>query len=262
MRIVFTKLYTGWVLSSIAATALLSYASVKATHAIYREIFPDVTVLKTEYPVAVKKEGHNIIYKFQKTKPASWRRLRELPRTVVGAILMAEDSAFFQHKGYSPEGIRYAIEHNSKPGVKIKRGGSTITQQVVKNVFLTPEKTITRKVRELLLAVELERKVSKAKILEVYLNIAEWGPGIYGIEQASRKYFQKPAANLTARDAAILAFMLPNPIKYRHSIREDGLTAFASRRVEQILERMWRTGKISDEEYSSSGTDEAVPSNL
>lgn len=259
-----TRIYTGWAICLIAATACLSYLSIKSTQAIYRRIFPDVGILRDQYPVAVAKEGHDIIYKFQKARPAHWRRLRELPRQVVGAILMSEDSSFFQHKGYSPEGIRYAMEQNSRPGVKIKRGGSTITQQVVKNVFLSPEKTITRKVRELLLAVELERKFSKGKILEVYLNIAEWGPGVYGIEKASQRYFHKSAANLTARDAAILAFMLPNPEKYRHSLRDGGLTAFASKRVDQILERMWKTGKISDEEYTSSGSasGDAVPSNL
>lgn len=256
------RVYTIGVAALIAATMLLSYSSVKLVHSVYRRVFPDVAVLKTSYPVAVNKEGHRIIYKFQKTKPAHWRRLRELPKRAVAAILMAEDSAFFQHRGYSPEGIRYAIEYNSRPGVKIKRGGSTITQQVVKNLFLTPEKKVTRKVRELLLAVEIERKYSKAKILETYLNIAEWGPGVYGIEQASRRYFQKSAANLTARDAAILAFMLPNPNKYRHSVRDGELTAFATRRVEAILERMWKTGNISDEEYTSSGYQDALPSNL
>ena len=175
---------------------------------------------------------------------------------------MSEDSEFFEHDGYSPEGIRAAIKYNEKPGVKIKRGGSTITQQVVKNLFLTPQKTITRKVRELLLAVDLDRKFSKAKILETYINIAEWGPEVYGIQDASWRYFKKPATELTAREGAILAFMLPNPIKYSHSYRDGTLTAFATKRVDTILERMWRTGHLSDEEYTSSEVGDELPSSL
>jgi monofunctional biosynthetic peptidoglycan transglycosylase len=218
----------------------------------YRSVFPDTSILKTSYPVAVGKEGSRNLYKFQRSRPEGWVSLKEVPRHVIGAVIMAEDAEFFQHRGYSPDGIREALEHNSKPGVKNKRGGSTITQQVVKNLFLTPEKTMTRKVRELLLAMELERKFSKGKILETYLNIAEWGPGVYGIERASRRYFEKPAADLSAKEAAILAFMLPNPNRYQHSIRDGELTEFATKRVDAILERMWKTGKISDEEYVSS----------
>lgn len=241
---------------------MLCYSSVKALHYAYRRVLPDVSVLKTSYPVPVGKQGHQVLYKFQPKRPVNWISLNQVSRQAVAAILISEDSGFFQHHGYEPESIRAAIEHNSKPGVKIKRGGSTITQQLVKNLFLSPEKTITRKVRELLLSVEIERKYSKRKILETYLNIAEWGPGIYGIGQASQKYFHKDPKDLTAHDAAILAFMLPNPVRYQNSVRGGDLSDFAQRRVEAILERMWKTGKISDEEYTSSESSEELPSSL
>lgn len=255
-------LYPGWVAGLIAATCFLSYEGILAARFVYRKVFPDVSVLKTQYPVAVGKQGRQIVYKFQSKRPAHWVTLGQVPRKAIAAILMSEDAGFFSHHGYEPEAIRMAIEHNTRPGVKVKRGGSTITQQVVKNLFLSPEKTISRKVRELLLAVELERRVSKRRILETYINIAEWGPGVYGIQQASLRYFRKPAAALSAHDAAILAFMLPNPNRYQHSIRGGELTAFAQRRVERILQRMWKTGHLSDEEYTSSEVHDELPSSL
>jgi membrane peptidoglycan carboxypeptidase len=249
------KLYPIVITALVLVSLFFTYECALGLKGLYFQVFPDISVLKNYYPVAVGKDGHRIIYKFQKARPAHWLALRQIPKQAVGAILMSEDSSFFQHHGYSPEAIRAAWEYNHKPGVKVKRGGSTITQQVVKNLFLSPEKTLTRKVRELLLAVELERKFSKAKILETYLNIAEWGPNTYGIEQASERYFKKPAANLTAREAATLAFMLPNPEKYQHSIRGGELTQFATERVESILEKMWKSGKISDDEYVSSSAE-------
>ena len=246
----------------LGVTVLGSYVSVRLVTAAYRRVFPDLAVMKTQYPRAVAKNGSQIIYRFAKDRPSHWVNLSQISRQAVAAILMSEDSGFFEHHGYEPDSIREAIEHNSRPGVKVKRGGSTITQQVIKNLFLSPEKTMSRKVRELLLAVELERKYPKRKILETYLNIAEWGPGVYGIEEASQHYFHKAASELTAHDAAILAFMLPNPIKYQHSIRDGELSAFAQKRVDTILERLWKTGKISDDEYTSAGTAEEIPSDL
>lgn len=246
------RIYTFNTILLILATTATSGWTANFIYTSYRKLFPDVSILKTEYPVAVGKEQYKIHYEFQKQRPSHWVFLRQLPKHIPSAILLSEDASFYQHPGYSVEAIRAAIEHNRKPGVKIKRGGSTITQQLVKNLFLSHEKTMTRKVRELLLAVELERKISKPKILETYLNIVEWGPGIYGIENASQHYFAKPAAALSAKEAAILAFMLPNPKRYQHSIAGGNLSSFATRRVEAILHRMWKTGKISDDEYSST----------
>ena len=145
--------YSSFVVALIGVAGLTAYGSAMATRALYRKVFPDVSILRNEYPVAIGKIDGRIHFRFQKEKPATWLTLSQVPRRIVAAVLMAEDAGFFQHKGYEPESIRHAIEHNAKPGVKIKRGGSTITQQLVKNLFLSPEKTITRKARELLLAV-------------------------------------------------------------------------------------------------------------
>lgn len=230
-----------------------------AIHTAYRNFFPDITVLKNHYPVPrVKGAPHQIAYEFTSKKPAHWRSLRQISRKAVSAIIMSEDAGFYTHRGYEPEAMRAAWISNQKPGAKIIRGGSTITQQMVKNLFLTKEKTISRKVRELLLAIDVERNFSKAQILETYLNIAEWGRGIFGIEQASHHYFGKSSAELTAREGAILAFLLPSPVKYSSSVRGGELTRFASARVEAILERLWRTGHIDNDEYALSLFGEAV----
>src|SRR5690348_4828232 len=119
--------YTAFILIIIVGSSLLSYRGLLSVKSLYEKLFPNVLVLKTAYPVAVGKEGHKIIYKFQRARPPHWLSLREIPKPVVAAVLLSEDSSFFQHHGYSPEAIRAAIEYNQKPGIKIKRGGSTIT---------------------------------------------------------------------------------------------------------------------------------------
>ena len=242
----------------ILGSIVVTYFGYQSAHRGYRKIFPDVQVVQNQYPVFLKKEGLKNSYIFHKKKPGHWRTLHEISRKAIGAILTAEDGNFYKHNGYDPEAIREAIKHNSLPGIRVKRGGSTITQQVVKNLFLFPEKTISRKIREILLAVEVERLVSKNKILEIYLNIAEWGPGIYGIEQASEHYFNKSAQDLTAKEGAVLAFLLPNPRRYQHSFKNGELSIFGTNRVDTILERMWKTGRISDEEYLSASNESEI----
>lgn len=246
----------------IAAAVFSAIWAVGRSRELRARAFPDVTVLERGYPVSAGKDGRRNVYVFKKARPAHWRSLPQISSAAVSAVLMSEDAGFYGHQGYEPEAIRGAFAENLKAG-RIVRGGSTITQQVVKNLFLTPEKTLDRKARELLLAVEMERRLGKRRILETYLNIAEWGPGIYGIEQAARSYFHKTASELNAREGAVLAFMLPNPKRYRHSVLgESGLTPFGAQGVSSILERLWRTGKISDEDYASAGPSAAVPSTL
>ena len=157
---------------------------------------------------------------------------------------MAEDSRFYSHAGVDWEAVRSAV----KIDIERRRwalGGSTITQQLVKNIFLSPSKNPLRKIREILLAYALETTLSKRRILELYLNVVEWGPGIYGAEAASRRYFGHSAATLTPYEAATLAGMLINPIRYspdRPSPRLD-------RRRAIVLARMLHAGYITEEEY-------------
>jgi monofunctional glycosyltransferase len=125
------------------------------------------------------------------------------------AVLVAEDSAFWRHDGVDLEQLKESIETNLERG-QLARGASTITQQLAKNLYLSPARTPMRKLRELIIARRLEAELSKRRIFELYLNVVEWGDGIYGAEAASRTYFRKPASALSPSEAALLAGALVN----------------------------------------------------
>lgn len=126
------------------------------------------------------------------------------------AIIAAEDANFAEHEGVDWAALQKAYEKNAKKG-KVVRGGSTITQQLAKNLFLSGERSYLRKGQEMVITFMLEAVMDKRRIFEIYLNVVEWGNGVFGCEAASRKYFGKPAAALGAEEAARLAVMLPNP---------------------------------------------------
>lgn len=148
-----------------------------------------------------------------------WVPLSRIAPMLKRAVLAAEDDTFYQHPGVDLEAVKYSLEKNLKQR-RFAQGGSTITQQVVKNLYLTPRKTLVRKLEEAMLALLLERFVTKPRILEIYLNTVEWGPGIFGAEAAARKFFGKPALDLSLDEAEALAAVLPSPL--RHSpVRED-----------------------------------------
>jgi len=126
------------------------------------------------------------------------------------------------------------------------RGGSTITQQLAKNVYLSPEKSMLRKAREALITIQLEKFLTKDEILEKYLNVVEFGDKLYGIGAASQFYFHKPPAHLSPAEGAFLAFLLPSPKKYSVSYRQKHLTKFAEKQISEIVNRLYRFKKIDD----------------
>ncbi|MDR2881258.1 MAG: monofunctional biosynthetic peptidoglycan transglycosylase [Azoarcus sp.] len=132
------------------------------------------------------------------------------------AVIAAEDSRFLDHDGFDWDGIQLALEKNRARG-KTRAGGSTITQQLAKNLFLSPSRSSLRKGQEAVIAMMIEALWSKRRILEVYLNIAQWGDGIFGAEAAARHYYRISAARLGPTESARLAVMLPNPRRYGHS---------------------------------------------
>ena len=132
------------------------------------------------------------------------------------AVVAAEDDKFVDHEGFDWEGIQKAIEKNQKKG-KTVAGGSTISQQLAKNLFLSPTKSYFRKGEEAIITVMIEALWDKRRILEVYLNVVEWGNGVFGCEAAAQRYYRVSAAQLTPPQAARLAVMLPNPRKYEKS---------------------------------------------
>lgn len=142
-----------------------------------------------------------------------WVPLSGISQNLQLAVIADEDDTFFQHEGINYKEAWEALKLDLKKK-RFARGGSTITQQLVKNVFLTNEKTITRKVKEFFLAREVEKILTKRRILELYLNEVEWGPGLYGAEAAARYYLDKHASELTAAEGAMLAAMLVNPERF------------------------------------------------
>jgi penicillin-binding protein 1A len=166
--------------------------------------------------------------------------LNELPSFVPKAIIAIEDRRFYEHYGVDPMGIgRAAVANILHRGVA--QGGSTITQQLAKNLFLTQERTITRKLQEAMLAIWLERKFSKTQILELYLNRVYFGSGAYGIEQASLRYFGKSARHITLAEAALLAGLVKSPSRLAPTRNFDG----AEQRAKIVLAAMTELGFIS-----------------
>ena len=169
-----------------------------------------------------------------------WVPLSRISPHLRHAVVAAEDASFFTHEGFDWEGIKDAAMHNLEAG-EFKRGGSTITQQLAKNLYLSSERSLFRKAKEALITRELEQRLSKKRILELYLNVAEWGHDVYGAEAAARHHFGKPSHELTADEAAWLAAILPSPRRY-DPLRK---TTFHTRRHERILKLIDRQSGTS-----------------
>jgi len=197
------------------------------------------------YPLWTTQDGNSYEMRISKKKPESWASLEEINDLAIAAVVVSEDWAFFDHKGFDASQIKEALLDSLQEG-RLTRGASTITQQVIKNVFLTSERSFIRKIKEFILAQRLEESLSKRKILEIYLNIAHWGDGIYGISQAAWYYFQKHPALLNAKEGAFLAMLLPSPIRYAESFRKKELTPYAHKTITRILKKM-KTAKMLDD---------------
>ena len=176
-------------------------------------LFPIVSVLAT----AVVPPPPTILMLRQAVRGEGldyqWRALNRISPNLVNAAIAAEDARFCSHHGFDMDAIQKALDHNAEGG-RI-RGGSTISQQTAKNVFLWPQRGWIRKGLEAGYTVLIETVWSKRRIMEVYLNVAEFAPGVYGAEAASRRLFGKSARNLTPREAARLAAVLPAPRRYK-----------------------------------------------
>jgi len=172
--------------------------------------------------------------------------LRQISPELRTAVIISEDDTFFGHSGINLTELKKAFQENLKKK-RYARGASTLTMQVARNAFLTKQKTLIRKVKEIILARRLEKSWSKQKIFEYYLNIAEWGKNIYGAEAAARFYFDKPAAQLNLAEASILAGILPNPIVLNPF---HNWSAVKKRQL-RVLKLMRNAKLISDDEYKS-----------
>ncbi|OGN44619.1 MAG: monofunctional biosynthetic peptidoglycan transglycosylase [Caulobacterales bacterium RIFCSPHIGHO2_01_FULL_70_19] len=191
-------------LTALLALGLLLLSGVVA----YAVVPPPVTFLMTSRLI----EGEGVSRR--------WRSLDDISPRLVEAVIAAEDSTFCSHHGFDMKAIEQALKANAraeKRGRGRIRGGSTISQQTAKNVFLWPGRDWVRKGLEAGYTILIETVWGKRRIMEVYLNVAEWGPGVYGAEAAARHWFDKGADELTSREAARLAAILPSPRRYNAS---------------------------------------------
>jgi membrane peptidoglycan carboxypeptidase len=173
-----------------------------------------------------------------------WVPLSAISPKLQEAVIDWEDPTFYSHHGLVFQAMWRAAIYDLRAG-RYLRGGSTITQQVAKNLFLSPQKTLRRKLREAVLALRIEHTFSKAEILEIYLNVAQWGDGFAGAEEASETYFGKPAAALSWDEAALLAGILPNP-HLDNPLRDP---QEAHRRRDVVLKVLLDDGDMSRQEY-------------
>lgn len=197
--------------------------------------FPSISKLRTENPTTSSMIEYRISQAKDDGKEARkymvWQPIEQISPNLQRAVLAGEDARFFQHNGFDWEAIEKAWDEAVKEGEKeakaegdydpndwiptmpsFKRGASTVSQQLAKNLFLSEDRNFLRKGREAAYTYFLERELSKKRILEIYLNVIEWGDGVYGAEAASRVYFSKSASQLTASEAAYLSAMIPSPL--------------------------------------------------
>ena len=187
--------------------------------------------------IEIKMVDSQVRYRQVQKRPWDWVPLEYISLMAQRAIVLSEDWSFYQHEGFDWAQIQRAIQ-DSIIKVKRPRGASTISQQLVKNIYLSHEYSFIRKAREVFIAHVLEQKTSKDKILEIYLNIVEFGPEVYGIRSAAWHYFRKHPVRLSAREGAFLAMMLPSPQRYYISFEQRELSNFAKKLIDSILEKM------------------------
>ncbi|MBF0328152.1 MAG: monofunctional biosynthetic peptidoglycan transglycosylase [Nitrospirae bacterium] len=223
-------------------------------------IYPDVSRLAKEAPQKSAFMEHRekqwaakgIKIKIRK----AWAPLSIVSPYLIKAVLIAEDDKFWSHEGFDFEAMQKAVEKDLKEK-KFKFGGSTISQQLAKNLYLSPSKNPARKLREAILTWRIERNLTKKRILELYLNIAEWGDGLFGIEAAARHYYAKPASALSPQESARLASVLPNPLKY-NPLSSSG---YVQNRSQIIYNIMLRRGIVIPEYSEIMSGGEAVTDN-
>lgn len=217
---------------------------------IFRGLPSPKKLINRDQEVSTKIYDRNgtLLYKIYKNKNRTLVKLNNIPLTVRQATLAAEDAEFYQHIGFSIKGIGRALLENLRTG-KLS-GGSTITQQLVKNALLTPEKTLTRKLKELILSIEVEWTFTKDEILEMYLNEVSYGGTAYGIEEAALVYFGKDVGKLDLAEAALLAGLPKAPSKYSPFGAEPEM---AQGRQKEILKLMAINGYITLDEAKTAG---------
>ena len=220
------------VLSLLLTVLFLEYLSLPNFQLLELEKNnPHKTALMTQREEEAKSEGK------QFSIQNKWVPISRISPALVHAVVVAEDGTFYEHEGVDWYEVEESLEQNLERG-KSMRGASTISQQLAKNLFLSTSRDPLRKAKELIITLRMERMLSKQRILEIYLNVIEWGNGVFGAEAAARKYFGKSAADVTREEAALLAAVIPSPL--RHQPNQP--SQYVLRRSSIILERMIARG--------------------
>ncbi|HNZ65439.1 MAG TPA: monofunctional biosynthetic peptidoglycan transglycosylase [Smithella sp.] len=255
-----------WKIISITLLLILTFFVVDVGRYF---IYPNVSSLRKSHPPKTAfMEYREKVWQRQGIKKnitKIWVPLTRISPYAMKAVIIAEDDKFWSHEGFDFDAMQKALEKDIAKK-KFKVGGSTISQQLAKNLYLSPSKSPIRKLKEAILTWRMERNLSKKRIMELYLNVAEWGDGIFGIEAAARKHYGKSAAALGPHEAAVLASVLPNPIKYK----PNGSSKYVAYRSARIYQIMVRRGivipeyeeMISEADESEEETEEQAGENV
>jgi monofunctional biosynthetic peptidoglycan transglycosylase len=199
---------------------------------------PETTALIEQRKTEAKKKGRKLKIR------QKWIRFNDIPQLLKDTVRVSEDIDFYHHKGIDYYELKEAIKRNLKEGKKV-RGGSTITQQLAKNLFLSTEKSYYRKLKEFFIAKRLEENLSKNRIFHLYLNIIEFGPGVFGVEAASEYYFGKPVGSLNLEEIIRLVSVLPKPLR----VTPLSNSRYLKWRANLLLDRLIKYEYITDEQY-------------
>jgi monofunctional biosynthetic peptidoglycan transglycosylase len=214
-------------LGLVLQLAFLPYGDVRRL----KTANPGPTAFMQEHEAVAKEKGR----RFRKMQ--HWIPFKEIPKDAVNAVIVAEDGTFWSHSGFDWYEFKESVERNFEEGRAV-RGASTISQQLIKNLFLSSSKNPLRKVKEWILTWYMEQQLGKTRILEIYLNVIEWGEGVYGVDAASQYYFDKSAPELTREESARLAAIIPSPRRHRADVD----SRYVIRRSQLVLERMAARG--------------------
>jgi monofunctional glycosyltransferase len=232
-----------WLLIIIGIVVL--YAAYIGVSLLFLPSVADLANRRTSMTIQVKDWKGNWHPFVVGPKNRSWTPSGSIPAEMKWAVIVAEDANFYKHEGIDVKALKKAIKYDLEKK-SFARGASTITQQVAKNLFLSREKTISRKIKELILAKRMEQELTKGRIIELYLNVVELGPMVYGIGHGAQYYFGKPASALTPRECAFLAAMLPGPRVAYNPYKNLGKVL---KRSEMILRLLRGKGVLTEEEY-------------
>jgi monofunctional biosynthetic peptidoglycan transglycosylase len=212
---------------------------------------PDVSGLKNKNP----RSTALMVQRYREAKKADqkfrvrqqWIEFETIPKLFRETVRVTEDASFYQHKGVDFAELKEAFKKNWKKGEYV-RGASTITQQLAKNLYLSTDKSIIRKIKELLIAISLERHLSKDRIFTLYLNVIEWGPGVFGVEAASQYYFHKTVSQLNLEEMVRLVAVIPQPLKINPTEDDDWLKW----KARWILDALRRYAYIDQMQYQTT----------